>query len=98
MNLAEGSLEECRYYLILVQDLAYGDTSKLASAAAEVSPLLSCRYRPRNSCRYRPRNENFVLVVLASPLDSTHCGHGSFWLLTTDFHPAGISMAEPLAS
>ncbi len=40
MNLAEGSLEECRYYLILAQDLGYGDTSKLASAAEEVSRLL----------------------------------------------------------
>ena len=27
MNIAQGSLEECRYYLILVQDLSYGDTS-----------------------------------------------------------------------
>ena len=41
MNLAEGSLEECRYYLILAQDLGYGDTSKLAAAAEEVSRLLS---------------------------------------------------------
>jgi len=41
VNLAEGSLEECRYYLILAQDLGYGDTSKLASAAEEVSRLLS---------------------------------------------------------
>lgn len=41
MNLAEGSLEECRYYLILAQDLGYGDTSKLASSAEEVSRLLS---------------------------------------------------------
>ena len=41
MNLAEGSLEECRYYLILAQDLKYGDTSKLATAAEEVSRLLS---------------------------------------------------------
>ena len=41
MNMAEGSLEECRYYLILAQDLGYGDTSKLASAAEEVSRLLS---------------------------------------------------------
>src|SRR5437867_2359043 len=30
MNLAEGSLEECRYYLILAKDLGYGDTAKLA--------------------------------------------------------------------
>jgi len=41
MNLAEGSLEECRYYLILAQDLRYGDTSKLTSAAEEVSRMLS---------------------------------------------------------
>lgn len=41
MNLAESSLEECRYYLILAQDLGYGDTSKLASSAEEVSRLLS---------------------------------------------------------
>jgi four helix bundle protein len=41
MNLAEGSLEECRYYLILSQDLGYGDTSKLAAAADEVSRLLN---------------------------------------------------------
>jgi four helix bundle protein len=41
MNLAEGSLEECRYYLILAQDLEYGDTSQLATVAEEVSRLLS---------------------------------------------------------
>jgi four helix bundle protein len=29
MNLAQGSLEECRYYLILAQDLGYGDTAAL---------------------------------------------------------------------
>src|SRR6184192_1058646 len=39
MNIAEGSLEESRYYLILAQDLGYGDTAKLASAAEEVSRL-----------------------------------------------------------
>jgi len=26
LNIAEGSLEECRYYLILTQDLGYGQT------------------------------------------------------------------------
>lgn len=29
MNVAEGSIEESRYYLILANDLGYGDTSKL---------------------------------------------------------------------
>jgi four helix bundle protein len=41
MNLAEGSLEECRYYLILAQDLGYGDTTKLDGALEEVSRMLS---------------------------------------------------------
>jgi four helix bundle protein len=40
MNVAEGSLEECRYYLILTQDLGYGDTCNLASTVDEVSRLL----------------------------------------------------------
>ena len=29
MNIAEGSIEVCRYYLILAHDLGYGDTVKL---------------------------------------------------------------------
>jgi four helix bundle protein len=41
MNIAEGSLEESRYYLILAQDLGYGDTDRLNSALEEVSRLLS---------------------------------------------------------
>ncbi len=41
MNIAEGSLEESRYYLILAQDLGYGDTTQLAAALEEVSRLLS---------------------------------------------------------
>ena len=40
MNIAEGSLEESRYYLILTQDLGYGDTTQLATASEEVSRLL----------------------------------------------------------
>ncbi len=40
MNIAEGSLEECRYYLILAQDLGYGDAAKLARTADEISRAL----------------------------------------------------------
>src|SRR6185295_5628664 len=40
MNIAEGSLEECRYYLIRSQDLGYGDTAKLSEMAEDVSRLL----------------------------------------------------------
>jgi four helix bundle protein len=39
MNIAEGSVEECRYFLILVKDLGYGDTERLASLLEEVSRL-----------------------------------------------------------
>ncbi len=41
MNIAQGSLEECRYYLILSMDLGYGDTSELMTQLEEVSKLLS---------------------------------------------------------
>ena len=41
MNTAEASLEESRYYLILAQDLGYGETGKLMTALEEVSRLLN---------------------------------------------------------
>jgi four helix bundle protein len=41
LNIAEGSLEESRYYLILAQDLGYGDTQKLLAQLEEVSRLVS---------------------------------------------------------
>src|SRR5690348_15227019 len=41
MNMAEGSLEECRYYLILTKDLGYGDTAALNNTLEEVSRMLS---------------------------------------------------------
>jgi four helix bundle protein len=43
MNIAEGSLEECRYYLILTKDLGYGPPFELIGQLEEVSKLL-CRY------------------------------------------------------
>jgi four helix bundle protein len=41
MNIAQGSLEECRYYLILTDDLGYGDTHQLMQQLEEVSKLLT---------------------------------------------------------
>ena len=41
MNMAEGSVEECRYYLILAKDLDYGDTSGLNGIHEEVSRMLT---------------------------------------------------------
>jgi four helix bundle protein len=40
MNLAEGSVEESRYYLILTHDLGYGNTDQLTASLEEVSRLL----------------------------------------------------------
>jgi four helix bundle protein len=40
MNVAEESLEECRYYLILTRDLGYGDPLELFGQLEEVSKLL----------------------------------------------------------
>jgi four helix bundle protein len=40
MNIAQGSLEENRYYLILAKDLCYGSTSSLMNLLEEVSRLL----------------------------------------------------------
>jgi four helix bundle protein len=40
LNVAQGSLEECRYYLILCRDLGYGTKPELISQLIEVSKLL----------------------------------------------------------
>ncbi len=40
LNIAEGSLEECRYYLILAKDLGYTRNIELQEPAKEVSKLL----------------------------------------------------------
>ncbi|MGH2567782.1 MAG: four helix bundle protein [Bacteroidota bacterium] len=40
MNIGEGSVEECRYYLILSKDLGYGSTEQLMGLLEEVSKLL----------------------------------------------------------
>jgi four helix bundle protein len=44
-NIAQGSLEECRYYLILVEDLKYGDTATLKDLIIEVSKILDAYVR-----------------------------------------------------
>lgn len=40
MNAAQGSLEECRYYVILARDLGYGENNNLMSTLEEVSRML----------------------------------------------------------
>src|SRR5437773_12165567 len=39
-NIAQGSLEECRYCLILSRDLGYGDSTELIANLTEVSRML----------------------------------------------------------
>jgi four helix bundle protein len=41
MNIAESSLEESRYYLILAQDLGYADTSQLKKLSDDVGRPLN---------------------------------------------------------
>ena len=41
INIAEGSLEETRYFLILARDLGYADTVPLMNSLEEVSRLLN---------------------------------------------------------
>lgn len=40
MNIAQGSLEESRYYLILSRDLGYGDSAELLHNLEEISRML----------------------------------------------------------
>ena len=40
-NIAQGSLEESRYYLILARDLEYGDVSQLERNAEQISKMLN---------------------------------------------------------
>jgi four helix bundle protein len=39
-NIAQGSLEECQYFLILSNDLGYGDNSNLVLLLDEVARML----------------------------------------------------------
>src|SRR5690242_17713500 len=45
LNIAEGSAEECRYYLILSQDLGYGRSESLMKTLEETSKLLNAYAR-----------------------------------------------------
>ena len=44
-NIAQGSIEESRYYLILAQDLEYGDVSGSSQLLEEVGKLLDAYSR-----------------------------------------------------
>ena len=40
MNIAQGSIEECQYYLILANDLGYGQNIQLVNLLDEISKML----------------------------------------------------------
>ncbi len=51
-NISQGSLEECKYYLILAKDLGYGDNKELSEILESVSKLLdSYMYSLRESIK-----------------------------------------------
>ncbi len=50
-NIAQGSLEECRYYLILARDLGYGDTKELSDDLETVSRMLASYMRAIRNAR-----------------------------------------------
>jgi len=45
LNIAQGSLEECRYYLILAKDLNFGESSEIYKSLEEVSKLIEAYYK-----------------------------------------------------
>lgn len=45
LNISHGSLEECRYYIILAKDLDYGNSDHLNGLLEEVSRLLDGYYK-----------------------------------------------------
>jgi four helix bundle protein len=45
LNIAQGSLEESRYYLILAKDLGYSDTTAFRPKLEEISKMLDAYIR-----------------------------------------------------
>ena len=56
MNIAEASLEEARYYLILAKDLRYGDDVRMDEAISEISRLLGAYSRALLAPRTPPNS------------------------------------------
>ena len=51
-NIAQGSLEECRYYMILARALGYGDITILLESLEEVSKMLEAYSRSMLATEY----------------------------------------------
>jgi four helix bundle protein len=50
-NIAQGSLEECRYYLILARDLNFGEVTDLKNDLETVSKMLDAYMRAIRNAR-----------------------------------------------
>src|SRR5258706_12838854 len=55
LNIAESSLQECRYYIILANDLNYINDKKLNNNLDEIARLLSA-YAKSILINHKPRN------------------------------------------
>ena len=51
LNIAQGSLEECKYYLILSKDLKFNEDPQISDLLEEVSKLLNSYSRAINNSR-----------------------------------------------
>jgi len=73
MNISQGSLEECRYYLMLAQDLGFADTAALLAEIDEVSRMLNAYIRAVDTDRKR----RLLSLLFCVPTSA-------FWLLASN--------------
>ena len=85
LNIAQGSLEESRYYLILARDLKYGDISELNRLLVEVSKLLDSYSKAilgtNHSDSPSPTSDS---CLLTSDFSLSPSPHSDSCLLTSD--------------
>jgi four helix bundle protein len=78
-NISEGSVEECRYYLILARDLGFADTTELMKDLEEVSRMLRSYIAAILASRFSARGFialfSFLLLASCSLLLKRN-GHG----------------------
>ncbi len=66
LNIAQGFLEECRYYLILAEDLGYGNAENQTIVLKQVSRFLHAtpkRIQESENSRSRRREEGQLLLL-----------------------------------
>jgi 23S rRNA-intervening sequence protein len=86
LNIAEGSVEESKYYLILSRDLHYGEVDELQSALQTAAKLLAAYQRaisravyPQRKTKRRQRRTCRKVTIKTSRAGSGH------WLLASGF-------------